>query len=77
MECDPRLPHAALTRQWSTCNHRPAQIAKRRREHLAQNPDARIISLGIGDTTEPIPPFISEAMANAARDLGTSEGYSG
>ena len=56
---------------------RHAQIAKRRREHLAQNPDARIISLGIGDTTEPIPSFISDAMADAARGLGTAEGYSG
>ena len=53
------------------------QIAKRRQKHLADNPDAKIISLGIGDTTEPIPPFISAAMAKAAEGLGTLEGYSG
>lgn len=53
------------------------QIAKRRQKHLAENPGAKIISLGIGDTTEPIPPFISKAMAEAAQGLGTLEGYSG
>ena len=53
------------------------QIAKRRNAHLAENPDAKIISLGIGDTTEPIPSFISNAMAEASVGLGTLEGYSG
>lgn len=53
------------------------QIARRRRAHQEANPDASIISLGIGDTTEPIPPFIVEAMKKAAEGLGTLEGYSG
>lgn len=30
---------------------------------MLKHPDAQIISLGIGDTTEPIPEFISSAMA--------------
>jgi hypothetical protein len=34
---------------------RPAQIARRRRAHQEKHPDAKIISLGIGDTTEPLP----------------------
>lgn len=55
----------------------PTQIARRRRAHQEKNPDANIISLGIGDTTEPIPPFIVEAMKKAAEGLGTLEGYSG
>ena len=42
--------------------------------HLAQNPDARIISLGIGDTTEPIPGVIAGAMEEAARALGHAGG---
>jgi LL-diaminopimelate aminotransferase len=53
------------------------EIARRRNAHLAKNPDAKIISLGIGDTTEPIPGVIAEAMEAAARGLSTLEGYSG
>ena len=44
-------------------------------KHLEENPDAKIISLGIGDTTEPIPQPITKAMAAAAENLGTSDGY--
>lgn len=57
--------------------HRPSQIARRRKAHQEAKPEAKIISLGIGDTTEPIPPFIVEAMKKAAEGLGTLEGYSG
>jgi LL-diaminopimelate aminotransferase len=53
------------------------EIARRRRAHQEARPDAQIISLGIGDTTEPIPPAISSAMAAAAAGLGTEAGYSG
>lgn len=53
------------------------QIARRRRAHQEKNPDAKIISLGIGDTTEPIPPAIVAAMKAEAEALGTLEGYSG
>lgn len=53
------------------------EIAKRRRAHAEKNPGARIISLGIGDTTEPIPAPIASAMETAAAGLGTLAGYSG
>lgn len=53
------------------------QIAKRRNAHIEKNPDAKVISLGIGDTTEPITPTVSKAMADAALGMGTREGYSG
>lgn len=53
------------------------EIARRRNEHLAKNPDAKIISLGIGDTTEPIPEVIWKGMADASKGLGTEAGYSG
>lgn len=39
------------------------QIARRRAAHLQKYPDAKVISLGIGDTTEPIPEVITSAMA--------------
>jgi len=53
------------------------QIGRRRRAHQEKHPDAKIISLGIGDTTEPIPKSIAEAMQKAAAGMGTTEGYSG
>nr|QKY14834.1 Ll-diaminopimelate aminotransferase (DAPAT) [Polytomella parva] len=53
------------------------EIARRRRAHQEKNPDARIISLGIGDTTEPLPQYIADAMAKAASGLAVRETYSG
>ncbi|KAK9089865.1 hypothetical protein Scep_028947 [Stephania cephalantha] len=53
------------------------EIARRRGAHLLKYPDAQVISLGIGDTTEPIPDVITSAMAERARALSTLEGYSG
>jgi len=43
---------------------------------MKKNPGAKIISLGIGDTTEPIPKPITDGMVAAAAALGTAEGYS-
>ncbi|XP_021768636.1 LL-diaminopimelate aminotransferase, chloroplastic-like isoform X1 [Chenopodium quinoa] len=53
------------------------EVARRRAAHLAKYPDAQVISLGIGDTTEPIPDVITSAMAKRAHGLSTLEGYSG
>lgn len=53
------------------------EIGRRRAAHLAKNPDAKIISLGIGDTTEPIPTVITDAMVQRAQGLSTLTGYSG
>ncbi|KAL9229566.1 hypothetical protein vseg_005019 [Gypsophila vaccaria] len=53
------------------------EIARRKGVHLQKYPDAQVISLGIGDTTEPIPQVIASAMAERALGLSTLEGYSG
>ena len=53
------------------------EIAKRRREYAASHPDAKIISLGVGNTTEPILPHTNAGLVEGARRLGTVEGYSG
>ncbi|GAB2292072.1 hypothetical protein Dimus_026320 [Dionaea muscipula] len=53
------------------------EIARRREAHLLKYPDAQVISLGIGDTTEPIPEVITSAMAERSRALSSVEGYSG
>lgn len=51
-------------------------IARRRSAHVLKYPDAKVISLGIGDTTEPIPEVITFAMAMRVHSLATFEGYS-
>jgi LL-diaminopimelate aminotransferase len=58
------------------------EIARRRREFAAAHPDTagaegRIISLGVGNTTEPILPHICRGLVEGAKRLGTREGYSG
>ncbi|XP_065870967.1 LL-diaminopimelate aminotransferase, chloroplastic isoform X1 [Euphorbia lathyris] len=53
------------------------EIGRRRNAHLQKYPDSKVISLGIGDTTEPIPDVITNAMAKRAQALSTLEGYSG
>jgi len=53
------------------------EIKKRKKEFLAKHPDAKILSLGIGNTTEPLTKYITKGLVNAAKGLGTKEGYSG
>ncbi|KAG4957134.1 hypothetical protein JHK85_043514 [Glycine max] len=40
-----------------------AEIGRRRSAHLLKYPDAKVISLGIGDTNKPIPVVITNAMS--------------
>ncbi|KAL0384355.1 UNVERIFIED_CONTAM: LL-diaminopimelate aminotransferase, chloroplastic [Sesamum radiatum] len=53
------------------------EIARRRNAHMLKYPDAQVISLGIGDTTEPIPEVITSAMSKRSYALSTIDGYSG
>jgi LL-diaminopimelate aminotransferase len=55
------------------------EIGRRRNAYLEKHPEMadRIISLGIGDTTQPIPPHILSGLVEGAKKLGTKEGYSG
>ncbi|MDR2965641.1 MAG: LL-diaminopimelate aminotransferase [Treponema sp.] len=53
------------------------EIAKRRREFAAANPDAKIISLGIGNTTEPILPHTNAGLLGGASALADVKTYSG
>ena len=54
------------------------EIGRRRNAYLESNPDAQpIISLGIGDTTQPVPDHILAGLKSGAAMLGTKEGYSG
>jgi LL-diaminopimelate aminotransferase len=53
------------------------EIARRRNAFLEKNPGADIISLGIGDTTQPIPDHILAGLLGSVKDLGVKETYSG
>nr|GEX93040.1 LL-diaminopimelate aminotransferase, chloroplastic-like [Tanacetum cinerariifolium] len=51
------------------------EIGRRMAAHMLKYPDAHVISLGIGNTTEPISEVITSAMAKRALELSTVEGY--
>jgi LL-diaminopimelate aminotransferase len=55
------------------------EIGRRRTAYLTEHPEMadKIISLGIGDTTQPIPEHILSGLVQGATKLGTKEGYSG
>ncbi|XP_052189580.1 probable LL-diaminopimelate aminotransferase, chloroplastic isoform X1 [Diospyros lotus] len=53
------------------------QICAREMEHARKYPQAKLIRLGIGDTTEPIPEIITAAMAEHVHALSTVKGYKG
>lgn len=53
------------------------EIAKRRAAYAKSHPEAKIISLGIGNTTEPLTPHVVEGLHAEVTRLGTKEGYSG
>jgi len=53
------------------------QIQQRKREFLERNGPVDLISLGIGDTTEPIPNAVVNGMVAAAERLAQKETYTG
>lgn len=79
---------APLSLQMSTVERNPGmgklqagylfpEIGRRRNAYLEKNPDAKIISLGIGDTTQPIPEHILNGLNKGVSALGTKDGYAG
>ena len=54
-----------------------ADVAERVAAEHAAHPERKILSLGIGDVTRPLSSPVSEAMAEAAREMGTPEGFRG
>lgn len=52
-------------------------IAKKVAKYTEENPDKKIIKLGIGDVTKPIVPACLEAMHKAVDEMGTEEGFKG
>jgi LL-diaminopimelate aminotransferase len=54
-----------------------SSIAKKVAEFQKNNPDKKVIKLGIGDVTRPIVPAVIEAMHKAVDELGSLETFRG
>jgi LL-diaminopimelate aminotransferase len=54
-----------------------AEIKRRTEAFVSAHPDARVISLGIGDVTQPLPPAVVQALEGAAREQGRAETLKG
>lgn len=54
-----------------------AKIRKEQETYKANYPDADIISLGIGDVTQPLVPAVVEAMMKAVAEMGEAETFRG
>lgn len=55
-----------------------AEVARRRTKFMSDNPNAQIISLGIGDVTRPLPEAIISGLHEAVNEMaeaGTFRGY--
>ena len=54
-----------------------SEIARRTAAYQAENPDAKLIRMGIGDVTRPLAPAVIEAMHAAVDDLACAETFYG
>ncbi len=52
-------------------------IAKKVAKFIEENPNKKVIKLGIGDVTRPIVPACQDAMHKAINEMGTKEGFKG
>ncbi len=52
-------------------------IAKKVNEYTKENPDKKIIRLGIGDVTLPLAPIVVESMKKAVNEMGAAETFRG
>ncbi len=58
-------------------NYLFSEISRRVEEFKEKNPSARVISLGIGDVSLPISPFVASEMSRASLELATKDGFMG
>ncbi len=54
-----------------------SEIARRVSEYAAAHPEKKLIRLGIGDVTRPLPPAVTEAMHKAVDEMATTSGFHG
>lgn len=54
-----------------------SEIGKRVKAYGAENPDKKIIRLGIGDVTLPLTKSVTDAMTAAVAEMGNKETFRG
>ena len=54
-----------------------SEIASRVRKYSEEHPDKKIIRMGIGDVTLPLPKVVTDAMKSAADEMGNKETFRG
>ena len=54
-----------------------SEIARRVKGYQTEHPDAKIVRMGIGDVTRPLPECVVDAMKKAASELGCAETFRG
>lgn len=60
-----------------TPNYLFVEVANRVKAYSSSNPEKELISLSVGDTSEPIPQVVVEKLFQKSKALGTPEGYKG
>jgi LL-diaminopimelate aminotransferase len=58
-------------------NYLFSEIRKRVRDFQAEHPDADLISLGLGDVTQPLAPAVIAAMNRAVEEMSREDGFHG
>ncbi|MBQ7653085.1 MAG: LL-diaminopimelate aminotransferase [Clostridia bacterium] len=58
-------------------NYLFSETAQKARKYRAEHPDQKVISLGIGDVTQPLAPVVIEAMQKAVLEMGVKETFRG
>jgi LL-diaminopimelate aminotransferase len=53
------------------------EIERRTRKFLQSNPDVKLMKLGIGNTTEPLPPSVIKGLHSGVDKLSKTESYTG
>ena len=58
-------------------NYLFAEIAKRTNKFIEENPDKKVIKLGIGDVTLPLAPVVVDAFKKGIDELGEKATFKG
>ena len=58
-------------------NYLFAEVASRTNKFISENPDKKVIKLGIGDVTLPLAPVVVDAMKKGADELAVKETFKG
>src|SRR5690349_2312518 len=68
-----RNPYLASLRDGYIFN----EVQKRKTAYLTKNQEAKLISLGVGDTSQPLPKKVAKSLETYSQSLSTIAGYSG